>query len=271
MPGTESIIATKLTQTRDAAVWASSATGLYRFADSRIERYAEQQGLPADAVFDAYEDHAGTLWAGTSRGLAKFDGRRFTHVPLPVDDSVHVVVEDRQGAMWLGLERRGVVRVYQGRTEVYGITEGLAGNYALNVLEDKQGNMWVGFFDAGLTCLRQTPFTGFGVREGLPSNDLQAILETRTGEIWLGTSTSGLARLAEGRLDTFTTKNGLPDDVIMAIGGEPDGRSVGRHAAGPLPHRPGTRDEHPRSRARAAVRGSRRGRGAGRHVVDRHQ
>ena len=239
-PGTESVSATKITQTRDGAIWASSADrALSRRRTRGIERYAEQQGLPADAVFDAYEDRDGTLWVGTSRGLAKFDGRRFTRVPLPVDDSVHAVFEDREGAMWLGLERRGDRRAcyrrpHRGLRHRRGARRQLRRSTSSRTSRGTSGS---GCFDAGLTCLRQTPFSGFGVREGLPSNDLQAILQTRSGEIWLGTNTAGLTRLADGRLDDLHDEGRPARRRDHVAGREPRRRRLDRHAARPLPDR----------------------------------
>jgi signal transduction histidine kinase/ligand-binding sensor domain-containing protein/CheY-like chemotaxis protein len=216
LPGTDDVKVLRITETRDGSIWLSTSVGLLRAASHGLDRNGIQQGL-SDVVYDAREDRDGTIWVGTSRGLARLNGNRLQRVPLPVDDSVHAIFEDREGTLWLGLERRGIARLHDGRTELYGTAEGLPGNYVTDFLEDTQGNLWLAGFDSGLTCLRQTPFSGFGMREGLPSSDLQTVLQSTSGDIWLGANNAGLTRLADGRLTTFTMKDGLPDDVILSL------------------------------------------------------
>jgi signal transduction histidine kinase/ligand-binding sensor domain-containing protein/ActR/RegA family two-component response regulator len=216
LAGTDDVRALRITETRDRSIWLSTGIGILHVTGSAIDRQAVQQRFP-DVVYDVHEDRRGTIWVGTSRGLATLSGGRLQRVPLPVDDSVHAIFEDREGTLWLGLERRGIARLHDDKAELYGTAEGLPGNYVTDFLEDKQGNLWLAGFDSGLTCLRQTPFSGFGMREGLPSSDIQSILQTRSGEIWLGSNTAGLTRFADGRLTTFTVRDGLPDDVILSL------------------------------------------------------
>jgi len=224
LPGTAGLTAVRIDQTRDGSVWLSTNVGLYRYAGGPLERFGVEQGLPAVVVYDFLEDRRGVKWVGTTGGLARLDGNRAVRVPIPVDgDAVHAIYEDREGAMWLGLESRGIVRMHGGRAELFGKAEGLAGNYGMDFLEDQQGNIWVGLFDSGLVCLRQTAFSGFGVREGLPTDDVQAILQTKSGDVWVATNGAGLARVSNGRVTTFTTRNGLPDDFILSLAEDPAG------------------------------------------------
>jgi signal transduction histidine kinase/ligand-binding sensor domain-containing protein/CheY-like chemotaxis protein len=224
LPGSADFSATRINQTRDGSIWLSSNVGLYHYANGLLERFGVEQGLPADVVYVLHEDRRGVKWVGTFRGLARMEGGRAVRAPMPVDgDAVHAIWEDLEGSIWLGLERRGVVRMHDGVAELYGKAEGLAGNYVLDFREDMQGNVWVATFDAGLICLRQTAFSGFGLREGLPADDVQAILQTTSGEIWIGTNGAGLARISNGSVSTFTTRNGLPDDIIMTLVEDPAG------------------------------------------------
>jgi signal transduction histidine kinase/ligand-binding sensor domain-containing protein len=224
LPGTAGITAFHIDQSSDGSVWMSTDGGLFHYAAGSLERYGVEQGLPADVAYDFLEDRSGAKWVGTIAGLARLDGKRAVRVPVPGgDDAVHVVWEDSQGAMWLGLERRGIVRMHDGGVELYGKAEGLTGNYVMEFLEDRQGNVWVGLFDGGFVSLRQTAFSGFGIREGLPVNDVQTILQAKSGDVWLGTSGGGLARVSGGRVTVYTSRDGLPDDSILALAEDPAG------------------------------------------------
>ena len=76
------------------AVWIGTYDGgLARVdADGRWQRFtAEQDGLPADIVLALAADAAGQVWVGTSRGLARRDGSRFSSVTLPNADGPVIV------------------------------------------------------------------------------------------------------------------------------------------------------------------------------------
>src|SRR5690606_22222257 len=68
------------------AVWLGTyAGGLSRVdADGGMRRYtAARDGLPADTILSLAVDAGGTLWAGTTAGLARLQGGQFVPVALP--------------------------------------------------------------------------------------------------------------------------------------------------------------------------------------------
>ena len=52
----------------------------YRFGgasfihDGKVTNYGEREGLPGGSVTRFAQDHAGVMWATTTRGLKRFDG-----------------------------------------------------------------------------------------------------------------------------------------------------------------------------------------------------
>src|SRR5260370_17132008 len=53
----------------------------------RVWRNAD--GLPSDSVTAIIQTRDGFLWVGTSSGLARFDGVKFTEVRLPISSPNH--------------------------------------------------------------------------------------------------------------------------------------------------------------------------------------
>jgi signal transduction histidine kinase/CheY-like chemotaxis protein len=68
-------------RTRDGSLWISTMYGAYRLQDGRWIVYSDQEGLAASAVYRVFEDAAGRIWAGTSRGLSLFSPQADTEPP----------------------------------------------------------------------------------------------------------------------------------------------------------------------------------------------
>jgi signal transduction histidine kinase len=58
---------------RDGVIWVASSDGLYRYVRGSWIQNGVDEGLPSVAVYEAFVDHQGNLWAGTARGLSRYD------------------------------------------------------------------------------------------------------------------------------------------------------------------------------------------------------
>ena len=84
-------------------------------------------GLPSDLVWSIAQDGEGTLWFGTSNGLARYDGRRVQKIVadgLPAG-RVRALKIDTTGALWVGTDN-GACRSTEGRFETLAETSGHA-------------------------------------------------------------------------------------------------------------------------------------------------
>src|SRR5690242_20169442 len=73
--------------------------------DQRTWRH--EHGLPDDRVKAILQTRDGYLWVATQRGLARFDGLRFTvfdhaNTPELVNDDCISLAEDSEGNLWIG-------------------------------------------------------------------------------------------------------------------------------------------------------------------------
>lgn len=91
---------------REGEVWAGTwGGGLSRFDGQTWKTFTVGDGLPANHVFALEVDAAGTLWVGTSRGLAKREGDGFTVFGVPdglVGDAVFSIAFEGPSALWAG-------------------------------------------------------------------------------------------------------------------------------------------------------------------------
>lgn len=227
----------------------------------RRERNGVMESFP-DVSISAivfYEDHEGTIWVGTGDGLYRANEMGITTLTkqdgLP-SNWTYSVLQDRTGAIWIGMWGGGVSRYRDGRFTHF-LSSKLTGLYSLKVTslyEDRAGVIWIGtvggmcrfqdgkltrFSDehglaevwatyqdragdfwfgtsTGVTRFRDGNFTVYTTRDGLPSNDVKALLEDRNGALWVGTY-GGLARWQEGRFAAWTESDGLSGNRIRCL------------------------------------------------------
>lgn len=144
-----------------------------------MDTWQAEGGLPHNSVTAVLQTWDGYLWVGTSNGLARFDGVRFT-------------------------------------TFRSADTPGLRSNRILCLYEDAYGALWIGTDGGGLACYHSGQFTALGSEEGLSSATVLCLGEDEAGRLWVGTD-SGLNLYEAGRFTTFFKTDGLPDDRVTAI------------------------------------------------------
>lgn len=197
-------------------LWAGVKNGLWRFRPGPPKFYP-LPGEP-DGIQGIGEDVDGTLLVGWKGGVHKFvEGKTEPYVLAGIDGRFNVrrILRDRDGGLWLGTADRGLVHVYQGRADVFGPADGLAGQNIYSLFEDREGNIWVATAD-GLDRFRDFAVVTFSTKQGLSSADVGSVLATRDGSIWITTS-EGLNRWNNGLITTF------------GAGGQQDGKINGLH------------------------------------------
>lgn len=230
-------------------IWIGSQSGLRRLSPSRVQRYATRGSVRAVAA------GAGrSVWAGTSLGLQHFDG---DGVDFPATDSVDSLHRDHGGTLWLGTSG-GLARLAGGRIErvsgptgrrrwfVSGISSLDGGDLWVSDLATglhrwdgdrlhaiplpidppvysvhaSPGGVWLGFTAGRLGRLRPD-----GAFESFEIPDMSAIWsihEDGGGVLWLA-GTGGLTRYRDGVFTTVNESHGLPGDVISGITEDEEG------------------------------------------------
>ena len=73
-----------------------------------LKTYTTSDGLPSDRIHCIFADSHGYLWFGTSNGLSRFDGYRFTNLGtgdgLPGPETT-AILESRDGTFWAATNR----------------------------------------------------------------------------------------------------------------------------------------------------------------------
>jgi signal transduction histidine kinase/streptogramin lyase len=170
----------------------------------RFHQYpeADSQLAPLSGLAFA-EDGVGTVWLGSSRGLARHRNGRFTDVALG-DRSLTVGVTalhvDARGRLWVGTRGAGLFRsddpaASTPRFTPYTVSHGLSSGTVWCLTDDGVGQVYAG---TARGVDRLDPASGrfrrFTVADGLAGSEVIAAFRDRDGGLWFGTFT-GISRL----------------------------------------------------------------------------
>ncbi|MCI2243563.1 diguanylate cyclase [Xanthomonas sp. PPL568] len=202
-------------------LWIGSLDGLlYRDPQGVLRRAPAAFGLPPGLAWP-YRAPDGSLWLVAAENLYRLQGERAVLVQhLPGYGHFTSMLRDRDGAIWLGTENQGLLRI-----SAHGIERMLPGDVLPNgrivsLLQDAEGSIWIGA-NGGLFRLRETLFAGYTRRDGLSGDYVRALLETPDGALWIG-SAAGLDRMApDGRIAPVALRD-APSVLSLARGRDGD-------------------------------------------------
>ncbi len=180
--------------------------------DFVFRSWNKQQGLPDDSVTAVLQTRDGYLWVGTSAGLARFDGLKFT-VMSPQDWKsnapicVTALCEDSKDRLWIGTQDSGLLCFENGVVNSRSNLDGLLAKTINSIAEDTNGTLWLGT-PSGLERLDGSAFTHFTAQNGLPNDFVSNVHVARSGTVWI-TTRGGMCQFKNGRLEPvpFETDN----------------------------------------------------------------
>jgi ligand-binding sensor domain-containing protein len=133
--------------------------------------------------------------------------------------SVHCLLQDSRGFIWMGTAGGGLTR-FDGQTfESFSKADGLSDNVVRSLFEDRKGNIWIGT-DDGLTVYDGFSFKIIGKKQGLKGSSVTKIIGGKNGLIWAATNDGGMARINYRdslSVINFSNGDGLISDCIFDI------------------------------------------------------
>jgi ligand-binding sensor domain-containing protein/signal transduction histidine kinase len=187
----------------DRATGADLAAELRDFA---VRTWTKADGLPNSSVTVILQAHDGYLWIGTGAGLVRFDGARFTAIPLLKQGAgatvaVTSLCEDANGCLWIGSQEQGVFCRQNGRVKHFGPADGLLDPSVTSLTLDNEARVWIGT-RRGVNRWDGRRFAAFTTGNGLPDNSVLSVHAARSGTVWI-TTAGGISRFIDGHLTRF--------------------------------------------------------------------
>lgn len=218
-PGMKSNRIVSLAEGKNRTLWMGTESGaVIRYQDGGAKTYTTSDGLPGGVVWAVKEDRAGTLWVGTSNGLACLQDGRFTAYSakdgLP-DNRVWSIDEDRAGDIWLATSD-GLVRFNHGKFTAYAPPGGMpTGGFFVSLCRGRQGGYWIST-QKGVACFNDGSFIWPPNVPRSPALQVRKLMEDRKGTLWVsGYSPAVTARFADGKYSRFGLKT--DPEVVRAM------------------------------------------------------
>ncbi|HEY2050354.1 MAG TPA: two-component regulator propeller domain-containing protein, partial [Caulobacteraceae bacterium] len=170
----------------------------------------------------------GYLWIGAQRGLYRFDGVTFEHVPAYQgphlrSEEVTALLAARNGDLWVGHDWGGVSVFRDGR--LWDANPAPPNGVVVRIVQTRDGAIWVGTYGIKLAGLRRYlngrwEIINAGER-GLPREHLEDVLAAQDGSLWIALA-GELVRLAPGGATFERLADRIGDGATLALA--PDGR-----------------------------------------------
>jgi Signal transduction histidine kinase len=197
---------------------------------------AGAHNLRSDFIYCFLKTKEGRIMVGTDRGLTVYNEQKqsFKTIDAFPDNFYTILYEDHNGTIWAGTYSDGVFwyNPRNGRQGRFRYEPGNAGSLGGNrvnwIFEDSNRQLWIAT-EGGLCKLdaASNRFTRYTTREGFPGNIMYAVLEDANKNFWVSTS-KGLARFtpSTGQIVVFTRSHGLLNDQFNYNSAfkDPDGR-----------------------------------------------
>jgi ligand-binding sensor domain-containing protein/signal transduction histidine kinase len=180
-----------------------SVCGSVKAAEYSHRVWRTEDGLPQNRVQAIAQTKDGYLWAGTSEGLARFDGLRFvvydqSNTAAITDNSILSLEAAPDGSLWIGTEGGGLLHYAGGAFQGFGQKDGLTNGFIRATHLDRHGTLWVGT-DRGFFRFSNHSFERLDETPEVPLASVVAIAEDSSGKIWAA-SGAGLLEFENGKL-----------------------------------------------------------------------
>src|SRR3984885_4714286 len=216
-----SIDVRSLYEDNEGSLWVgSSGSGLLRLRDGKFVPLGLPEGLQGHVAWSITPRAAGGIWVGTDAGVSNYVGGTFQHFAPPKGFEtvrVRALLEDRNGALWVGSDGAGVYSRDGGRMTVFNRQNGLSGNTVRAIDEDHEGRIWIGT-EAGLDVIDKTKVTSMQAMLGVSDPTLVRLIhEDLAGKMWVATDTHGLFLIDAHGVRRLGLNEGLPSAQVTAI------------------------------------------------------
>lgn len=216
--GLSSSSALAIIEDRLGGVWILTAQGLDRLVEGKITTYGRDSGIFGTTIGALAADPMGRIWVGTPNGIASFAGGVFSRLDLKQANlSVHSLLYDSRGELWIGTGNQGVYRWNGQQLVQFTQIQGVPHAPVDALFEDRHGRHWLGTFGGGVCRLEGKTFECLTSKQGLSSDNVHALYEDKEGSMWVGLLTHGVDQLRDGKVVTYGPSIGLDVPAVMGI------------------------------------------------------
>jgi signal transduction histidine kinase/ligand-binding sensor domain-containing protein/DNA-binding response OmpR family regulator len=219
---------------------------------SAIRSFHTNVDLLDNCVYAIQKGNDGLAYIGSdAQGITLYDLNKKNFInwdqvsnskAYPYFGSVHCILVDKDGSVWLGLNESGLVHLklekdsngqiriaYLKKYQYNGTASGPGNDVIYTLAQGNDNKLWIGCRYGGLSVFdKQTQkfrtFKAFTYDGSLSNNDVLSLTVDKANHLWVGTSfglnfidETEAVKTEQPRFKKLNTDNGLPNNTIHAI------------------------------------------------------
>lgn len=204
---------------REANFWIGAGNGLHCLNDRTFVTVSAPNGLKDEEVITITETAPGRFLMGTFRGevYEMTNGLIQLQPRYQREALISAIHQDRQGRVWIGARRSGLLCEAEGKLTLYNVANGLRDANVFAVAEDRKGQLWVGT-ESGLNRREGPEFAAVDlpVSAGRPQPVIRSLYVARDDSLWVGTQ-EGVYHLQPNATNYYGTAQGFPASLVYFI------------------------------------------------------
>jgi PAS domain S-box-containing protein len=190
---------------RDGSLWICQTGMLINLKGDHLKQY--KAGLPDKWISAVTEDDEGLIVYIDDVGIRRYVNGQVKPYLLKngqaysSDEYVNCFYAQPGGPLWIGTSR-GLVRIENGESRVFGLQDGLGDDWISSIFDDQHGSLWVSSPRHGISLYRDGRFTSYSTSNGLFTDEINCVLGDAQGDLWLA-SPKGIGHVSRKSLDDF--------------------------------------------------------------------
>jgi len=173
-------------------------------------------------ILTLYQNNAGVILCGTTKGLYRFDGFDFLlyNSETPIKASVTSVFETKKKKTYIGFSNGNIAELKNNVIQLMHFEEGFPKAAIKSITEDSNGVVWLGTAGEGLYYIKNSRLSNVNTDDGLSDNYIYKALYL-PGYCVIAASDRGINICAvwnnKKYISTYTSRDGLPDNIVRSL------------------------------------------------------
>jgi ligand-binding sensor domain-containing protein len=170
-----------------------------------------------------FKSNEGYIYAGTTNGLYRFDGKDFKQIKFVsgvVKDTVTAIFQDNNKQVWVGFKNGKLAKKINDKLQYFEPEEGTPKVAITAFLQDKKNNIWFATNGEGIYYFSNNHLYLINEDEGLSDKYIHALALADNGDVLAATDQGiNICSISSSKktVEVIGPKNGLPDYYITAI------------------------------------------------------